>query len=146
MSVEESPVVVRVQLHDEWVVRFMVRSLRELSHSVVSHYFWGAGASSGVQPKHVRLLLPNGGELDERVWQQYTDKLRLRKGRPLKREDMLLCFAKRLDYDTVESGRDTLDSDSSVSTMQVDAAAAQPSKASAGASSKRAAGTHPDLD
>jgi hypothetical protein len=30
------------------------------------------------------------------------------------------CFAKRLDYDTVESGRDTLDSDSSVSTMQID--------------------------
>jgi hypothetical protein len=34
----------------------------------------------------VQLLLPNGGELDERVWQQYCDKLRLRKGRPLKRE------------------------------------------------------------
>jgi hypothetical protein len=31
---------------------------------------------------------------------------------------MLLCFAKRLDYDTVESGRDT--SDSSISTMQID--------------------------
>ena len=37
-----------------------VHSLRELSNSVVSHYFWGAGTSSGVQPKHVRVCpFPN---------------------------------------------------------------------------------------
>mmetsp|Transcript_10788 Transcript_10788/g.16941 ORF Transcript_10788/g.16941 Transcript_10788/m.16941 type:complete len:137 (-) Transcript_10788:992-1402(-) len=120
MAANEDVAVVRVQFNDEWIVRFHVRSLRELSHTVISHYYWGTGTSSGVQPKHVRLLLPNGGELDDRAWQQYLDRLRVRKGGALKREDMLLCFAKRLDYDTVESGRDTLDSDSSVSTMQVD--------------------------
>ena len=27
MSVEETPVLVRVQLHDEWVVRFLVLSI-----------------------------------------------------------------------------------------------------------------------
>ena len=153
----------------EWL---QVRSFRELSHSVISHYYWGAGTSSGGVgvPKHVRvsrssfpplhsiigrmllsilqrstehifirppacsprvcsdqtpccarqLLLANGGELDDRAWQQYVDRLRTRKTGPLRREDMLLCFAKRLDYDTVESGRDTLDSDSSVNTMQTD--------------------------
>jgi hypothetical protein len=37
-----------------------------------------------------QLLLPSGGELDERSWQQYVDKLRSRKEGPLKREDMLL--------------------------------------------------------
>eukprot|EP00961_Rhodomonas_salina_P076719 1029836-Rhodomonas_salina.1 len=128
-----------------------------------------------------QLLLPNGGELDDRAWTQYMDRLRSRKTGALKREvrppsawpstchcrllrkttllswivcrcvvlrqawaemcglgreqDMLLCFAKRLDYDTVESGRDTLDSDSSVSTMQVDSH-----------NSKRATAPHPELD
>ena len=67
-----------------------------------------------------QLLLSNGGDLDEKGWQQYFDRMRSRKAGPLRREDMLLCFAKRLDYDTVESGRDTLDSDSSISTMQID--------------------------
>jgi hypothetical protein len=134
-----------------------VKTLRELNHSVISHYYWGAGTSSGVQPKHVRvrtaarrdplylekmflprlffyfnrvrtkfdfsscgeqLLLSSGGELDDRAWQQYIDRVRSRRSGPLRREDMLLCFAKRLDYDTVESGRDT--SDSSISTMQID--------------------------
>lgn len=51
-------------------VRFHVGSLRDLSHTVVSHYYWGAGSSSGVQPKHVRLVLPSGGELDDRLWLQ----------------------------------------------------------------------------
>jgi hypothetical protein len=37
-----------------------------------------------------QLVLPSGGELDERSWQQYVDKLRSRKEGPLKREDMLL--------------------------------------------------------
>ncbi|EKX44583.1 hypothetical protein GUITHDRAFT_152905, partial [Guillardia theta CCMP2712] len=124
MSAAEETAVVRVQFNDEWIVRFHVKTLRELSQNVISHYYWGAGTSSGVQPKHVRLILPNGSELDDRTWNQYMDRLRSRKG-ALKREDMLLCFAKRLDYDTVESGRDTLDSDSSVSTMQIDN---QPSK------------------
>jgi len=67
-----------------------VKTLRELSHSVVSHYYWGAGTSSGVQPKHVRLLLPSGGELDDKTWSTYMDRLRSRRGGPLKREDMLL--------------------------------------------------------
>ncbi len=49
---------------------------------------------------------------------------------------MLFCFAKRLDYDTVESGRDTLDSDSSISTMQIDHHS----------TSKRATAPHPALD
>jgi hypothetical protein len=113
--------------------------------------------SSGVQPKHVRvrfcalcrhrpstnyqikivqLLLSNGGELDEKGWQQYFDRMRIRKSGPLRREDMLLCFAKRLDYDTVESGRETLDSDSSISTMQIDHHN----------SSKRATAPHMPLD
>mmetsp|Transcript_7674 Transcript_7674/g.15402 ORF Transcript_7674/g.15402 Transcript_7674/m.15402 type:complete len:136 (+) Transcript_7674:291-698(+) len=135
MAASEETAVVRVQFNDEWIVRFHVRTLRELSHSVISHYYWGTGTSSGVQPKHVRLLLPNGGELDDRAWTQYMDRLRSRKSGALKREDMLLCFAKRLDYDTVESGRDTLDSDSSVSTMQID-----------NHNSKRATAPHPDLD
>ena len=65
-----------------------------------------------------QLLLSSGGELDDRAWQQYIDRVRSRRSGPLRREDMLLCFAKRLDYDTVESGRDT--SDSSISTMQID--------------------------
>jgi hypothetical protein len=113
-----------------------------------------------VQPKHVRvsqlqfsgqvscnfpsdyvywmnqLLLSNGGELDEKGWQQYFDRMRSRKAGPLRREDMLFCFAKRLDYDTVESGRDTLDSDSSISTMQIDHHS----------TSKRATAPHPALD
>lgn len=116
-----------------------MKTLRELSHTVVSHYYWGASASSGVHPKHVRLLLPSGGELDDRTWQSYMDRMRSRRGGPLKRDDMLLCFAKRLDYDTVESGRDTLDSDSSVSTMQVDSR----SKSRSGAGG---AASHPLLD
>lgn len=140
MSTSEEIAVVRVQFNDEWIVRFHVKTLRELSHSVVSHYYWGAGNSSGVQPKHVRLLLPSGGELDERTWTTYMERLRSRRGGPLKRGDMLLCFAKRLDYDTVESGRDTLDSDSSVSTMQIDSLASKRAAASA------ANATHPLLD
>ena len=34
-----------------------MKTMRELSNSVVSHYYWGAGSSSGVQPKHVRVSL-----------------------------------------------------------------------------------------
>uniref|UniRef100_A0A6U2FD94 Uncharacterized protein n=1 Tax=Hemiselmis andersenii TaxID=464988 RepID=A0A6U2FD94_HEMAN len=140
----EECVVVRVQFKDEWIVRFHVKSLRELSHSVVSHYYWGRGSqSSGVQPKHVRLMLPSGGELDERLWQSYVERLRRGKG-ALKRDDMLLVFAKAsVENDTMESGRDTLDSDSSVSTMQIEGGTA-----AGGGGSKRvgAAPTHPELD
>jgi len=49
------------------------------------------------------------------------------------------CFAKRLDYDTVESGRDTLDSDSSVSTMQIDSQTKRSGPSAGNA-------THPLLD
>ena len=74
MSAAEETAVVRVQFNDEWIVRFhvsasfsswsklslltfifQVKTLRELSQNVISHYYWGAGTSSGVQPKHVRV-------------------------------------------------------------------------------------------
>ena len=56
---------------------------------------------------------------------------------------MLLCFAKRLEYDTIESGRDTLDSDSSVSTMQIES---NSSKSVGGAAAPASNSTHPLLD
>ena len=39
-------------------IRHQVKTLRELSHSVVSHYYWGSSNSSGVQTKHVRVSMP----------------------------------------------------------------------------------------
>jgi len=90
-----------------------------------------------------QLLLPSGGELDDRSWQTYMERIRSRRGSPLKRGDMLLCFAKRLEYDTIESGRDTLDSDSSVSTMQIES---NSSKSVGGAAAPASNSTHPLLD
>jgi hypothetical protein len=48
-------------------------------------------------PYAPQLLLPSGGELDDRTWQTYMDRLRLRRGGPLKREDMLLWVPHQSD-------------------------------------------------